>query len=220
MTDSPKTFSTSRTVVLVVLVAALVVLASSDAVHSLLVRLLAASDVIIAQHAVLGALVFVGLAALSALLAFFSSAMMVAPAVHAWGTTITALLLWLGWMLGGLASYTVARRLGRPVVRKLASAPMLAQLESRLTSTTPFGLVLLFQLAFPSEIPGYLLGLVAYPLRRYLAALALAELPYAIGTVLLGEGFVERRIGLLVGLGAAAVAATVVIARLARKRLR
>lgn len=55
-----------------------------------------------------------------------------------------------------------------------------------------FGSVLLFQLALPSEIPGYLLGLARYPLPRYLAALMLAELPYAVGTVLLGIGFVNR----------------------------
>ena len=40
---------------------------------------------------------------------------------------------------------------------------------------------------------------------KYLAALVLAELPYAAATVYLSAGFVERRIPMLVGVGLAMV---------------
>lgn len=209
----------TRAILSALLIVALVVLASSAGVHEAFMNAFAASDRLIAQHAVVGAIVFVLLAALSAMMAFFSSAVLVPPAVHAWGPVFTALLLWLGWILGGVLAYTLARLLGRPVVERLASAKSLAQLDRRLTERTPFGVVLLIQLAFPSEIPGYLLGLVRYPLRRYLAALAIAELPYAVGTVLLGEGFVERRVGLLVMIGVTAIVAAVVLSRALRRRL-
>ena len=122
-------------------------------------------------------------------------------------------------MLGGLASYGVARRLCRPVLHRLAPWRSLAPYEQRIARDTPFGVVLLFQLALPSEIPGYVLGLMQYPLRRYLLALAIAELPYAVGTMLLGEAFVQRRIGLLVSLGAVAALAGVLLARALRRRL-
>ncbi|MBL0173549.1 MAG: TVP38/TMEM64 family protein [Gemmatimonadaceae bacterium] len=211
---------TARAVVSTVLIVGLVALASSSGLHAAMIRVFAGFDRIIAQHPTAGATVFVLLAALSAMLAFFSSAVLVAPAVYAWGPVLTAFLLWLGWMLGGVAAYTLARLLGRPVVQRLASATLLAQLEQRLTQRTPFGVVLLIQLAFPSEIPGYLLGLVRYSPSVYLLALAIAELPYAVGTVLLGEGFVERRIGLLLALGAAALVAAVVLSRALRGKLR
>ena len=68
------------------------------------------------------------------------------------------------------------------------------------------GVVLLFQLVLPSEIPGYVLGSAAYPFWKYLAALALAELPYAVATVYAGSSFIERRTYLLIGVGAAAAA--------------
>lgn len=54
----------------------------------------------------------------------------------------------------------------------------------------------------PSEIPGYLLGTVRYSFFRYVAALALAELPYAVGTVMLGSGFLHRQYGLMIAIGA------------------
>jgi uncharacterized membrane protein YdjX (TVP38/TMEM64 family) len=114
---------------------------------------------------------------------------------------VCVLLLWLGWMLGGACAYGLARYWGRPVVRRLTSDSMLTRYEERLSRHAPFGLVLLFQLAVPSEIPGYVLGLARYGLRRYLLVLAIAELPYAVGTVYLGASFLEQRPLVLVGLG-------------------
>jgi uncharacterized membrane protein YdjX (TVP38/TMEM64 family) len=78
--------------------------------------------------------------------------------------------------------------------------------EGLITQRASFGLVLLFQMAVPSEIPGYLLGLLRYHFGKYLAALALAELPYALATVYISSGFIERRMALLVGAGLAVVA--------------
>ena len=210
---------TARAVVSAVLIVALVALASSSGAHAALMNAFEYSERIITQHPTAGVIVFVLLAALSAMLAFFSSAVLVAPAVFAWGPVLTALLLWLGWILGGVTAYTLARMLGRPVVQRLASATLLARLEQRLTQRTPFGVVLLIQLAFPSELPGYVLGLVRYPPGAYLAVLAIAELLYAIGTVLLGEGFVDRRIGLLLALGAAALVSAVTLSLVLRRRL-
>lgn len=209
----------ARAALFVILVAALTVLAASDAVHEALLRVFDAARAIIAVHPVLGAAVFVLLAALSAMLAFFSSAVLVAPAVYAWGPVVTALLLWLGWMLGGAASYALAYVLGRPVLRWLAPGRSFTPFEERITQRASFGFVLLFQLALPSEIPGYVLGLVRYAPGRYFLALAIAELPYAVGTMLLGESFVERRIALLVALGAVAAVTGVLLARALRRRM-
>jgi uncharacterized membrane protein YdjX (TVP38/TMEM64 family) len=219
ITTEPVPSYRARAVLLVVLVAALTALAASDAVHQALLRVFDAARVIIGGHPVLGPLVFVLLAALSAMLAFFSSAVLVAPAVYAWGPTVTALLLWLGWMLGGATSYALAYSLGRPVLRWLAPGRSFAAFEEHITKRASFGFVLLFQLALPSEIPGYVLGLVRYAPGHYLAALAIAELPYAVGTMLLGESFVERRIALLISLGAVAAVTGVLLARALRRRM-
>lgn len=91
--------------------------------------------------------------------------------------------------------------------------------ERRFRERVGFGSVLLFQLALPSEIPGYVLGIVRYPLGKYLAALAIVEVPYAVGTMLIGASFVSRDVGMLVALGVTAVVAVVVLARLLRRHL-
>jgi uncharacterized membrane protein YdjX (TVP38/TMEM64 family) len=166
--------------------------------------------------AVVAALLFT---ALSAMLAFVSSAVIAPFMATTWGTTRAGLLLWTGWLLGGVLSYSIGRYLGRPVIQRLASPGLLARYEERLSHHTPFGLVLLFQLALPSEVPGYLLGLMRYRFLKYFASLALGELPYAVATIYLGAGVMERRVGLVIGVGAATVALSAWTYHLLHRRL-
>jgi hypothetical protein len=44
---------------------------------------------------------------------------------------------------------------------------------------------------------------VRYPVRKYIAALALAELPYAMTIVYMSTAFLERRGALILGIGVA-----------------
>lgn len=145
------------------------------------------------------------LSALSALLAFFSSAILVPAGIVAWGKGGTLVLLWLGWLLGGLTAYALARGLGRPAVSWLVSRQALARYEQRVTEHASFATALLVQLALPSELPGYLFGLARLPLRRYLPVLALAELPFALGAIYLGAGFLEQNVVVLLAVGAAGI---------------
>lgn len=208
----------TRAVALVLVVAGLIALGRSDALHGALLGVLEASREIISAHPVLGPLAFVGLAALSAMLGFVSSAVLVPAAVYAWNAPITMLLLWVGWTIGGVTAWTLASIFGRPVLRWLVPGAMLSRYQILLEKRPAFSSVLLFQLALPSEIPGYLLGLMHYPLHRYVAALMLAELPYAVGTVMLGVGFVERDTATLLAVCGVGAVALVVIAQILRRR--
>nr|WP_217917171.1 MULTISPECIES: VTT domain-containing protein [unclassified Myxococcus] len=209
-----------RALLLGLLLAGLALLAASEAFQSVLQRFLDAAAPVIAEHPFWGAVLFVLLSALSAMLAFFSSALLLPVALDAWGKTVCALLLWTGWMLGGACAYGIARAWGRPFIRRLTSARVLAHYEERISRHSSFGLVLLFQLAVPSEIPGYVLGLARYGLRRYLLVLALAELPYAVGAVYLGSSVLEQRPLVLLGLGVSGILFGAWALHRLRKRLR
>lgn len=205
--------------VLALVCAGLALAASSDTLHRTLLRLLSSTAAIMDAHPVWGVALFILLSAVSAMLAFFSTAVFVPIAIHAWGERVSILLLWTGWLLGGICSYAVGRFLGRPVVRSLTSGNALARFEHRISNHAPFSLVLLFQLALPSELPGYLLGVVRYRFVKYLLALAIGELPYAVGTVYLGVSFVERRSFALLGLGIAGALSIVWAFHTFQKRL-
>ena len=170
----------------------------SDAAHATLLRLLEGVQGVATVHAGLAAVVVVLFSALAAMVAFLSSWLVVPVAVLTWGTLGGLLLVWGGWVLGGAASYAIGYRFGAPVVRWLGFSPLLARYEEWVSHRTPFALAFLFQLALPSEIRGYLFGLGRYPFGPYLLSLALAELPFGVGSVYLGSGVVQRRVTLVV----------------------
>ena len=70
---------------------------TTDALHAPLVRMLELTERVLAANPLLGAALFVLFAALSGVLAFFSSAVLVPVAVYTWGLPRSAALLWLGF---------------------------------------------------------------------------------------------------------------------------
>ncbi|MFA6954639.1 MAG: VTT domain-containing protein [Thermoanaerobaculia bacterium] len=197
-----------RLLAVLILVGLAVVAARSEALFGELDDVLAAVQGLIVRRPGWGVVVFILFSALSAMLAFLSSAVLVPFGVYVWGANLTFFLLWVGWLLGGVAAYGVGRLLGRRVVMWLIDPDKLRRYEGRLSKEASFPLVLLFQLALPSEIPGYLLGLLRYPFWLYVAALAIAELPFAAGAVSLGKSFIRRDWPSLVIVGLAGVALT------------
>ena len=200
--------------------ALLTVLLSMDSTNAMLHRLLSAAEPVIAAHPVTGGLLFVALSAASAMLAFFSSALLVPVAVYTWGVPVTIGLLWLGWLLGGTTAYWMGRVFRRPLVHSKRAVKLVDFYADKVPPEAHFPIVLLLQFALPSEVPGYLCGLLGVRFRVYLLALAIAELPYAVGTVLAGEGLVRREGWWLVALGVLAVAFSVYAAWLLRRQLR
>jgi uncharacterized membrane protein YdjX (TVP38/TMEM64 family) len=182
-----------RVAVVALLVLVAIVLASGPVHRLVVLGLEEARRIAAAQPAAAMALVVL-FSALAAMLAFVSSWVLVPFAVFTWGPTTALLLLWLGWLLGGAATYAIGRFLGRPAVRWFVRGDSLTRYEQRFARHMPFYFVLLIQLSLPSEIPGYLLGTVRYSFARYLLALAIVEMAYGLVTVYLGQSVVERHI--------------------------
>lgn len=215
-----RAFGSHRGAVLVLLTVSLVALASSSALHAGLMEVFAGSREIIAKYPVLGPAMFVLFAALSGMLAFVSSAFLLPVAVFNWGEPLTIVLLWTGWLMGGACSYAIGRFLGQPIVRRLSTGRMLRRMEGFVGSRSPFGMILLFQLALPSEIPGYVLGLARYSFPKYMLGLGIVELTHTVALVHLGASFVEQRVGSLVAVGLALALFSIIALYLLRRRLR
>jgi len=183
-------------------------------VHAWLLSQFAAAEGLIRQQPAWGMVVFVALAAISAMIAFVSSAVLIPVAVYVWGPWMCFALLWAGWFLGGLAAYAIGRYLGRPIVHRLVRPAALERQERWARSRRSLIGIVLLQLAIPSDLAGYVFGLIRCPFLPFVGALALAEVPYALGAVYLGVSFVQRRIIPLLLLGLAGVLLSMVALRM------
>jgi len=181
-------------------------IAASDTLHNRTDEIIVWSEGLIALNPVLGMAVFVLLAMLSAMVAFFSSAILVPIAVYAWGKTTCFVLLWFGWLLGGIASFCIGRFLGGRVAAMLIGEDKIAGWQDQVSQRSRFAHILIFQALVPSEIPGYVLGILRYRFMFYLAALAITELPYVVGVVFLGEYFLKGEGTVIILLGVAVIA--------------
>ena len=196
-------------VVLGILIIVAGLIAASDTLHDRTEAIIAWAEGLISQAPLLGVLVFVLLAMLSAMVAFFSSALLAPVAIYAWGELASLVLLWVGWLLGGIVSYCIGRYLGRSAAAAIIGEETVGNFQDMVSERMRFRHVLLFQAVVPSEIPGYLLGMLRYPFFLYMTALGITEIPYAIATVYLGESFLRGNsiVFIVVGIGLIVLAA-------------
>jgi uncharacterized membrane protein YdjX (TVP38/TMEM64 family) len=216
--DSP--LRLRRVAALVVLVAAAGLVVASDTLHARLADAVAWGEALITRAPMSGMAMFVVLSALSAVFAFFSSSLLAPVAVATWGTLGTLALLWLGWLLGGVVTYAVGRYVGRSAAALFVDDATLARWEQRVSRHVRVSHMLLVQLAMPTEILGYVLGLVRYSFGTYVAILAVTEIPYAIAVVYLGESFLAGNAVTFVLIGLAVVSGSAALIYLVRRDVR
>lgn len=174
----------------------------------------------IEENKILGIIVFFLLASLSAMLSPFSSVPLIPVALVAWGEFLTLVLLLGGWLLGETVAYFIGQYAGRPVLKYFIALEKIEYYKGLVSQKSQFILVLLFRLAMPAEIPGYVLGAVKYDFWKYLLATFIAELPFAIITVYSGKAFVGGNKLLFIGLIAILIAIIVSAAYVFRKKIK
>ncbi len=106
------------------------------------------SEDLMGAHPVIGAWVFFLFSALSAMLAFASSIVLVPAANLAWGKIITFLLLWGGWVAGAVAAFGIGK-LARPLLHYLINKEKLAEYQQFVSKRMKFWAVLLVCFAVP-----------------------------------------------------------------------
>lgn len=169
----------------------------------------------------LGALSFVLLSALSAILTFASSIPLVPSAILVWGIPLTFFLLLGGWVIGAIFTYWIGTRFTRPVLLFFVSEEKLARYELLVSKEARFWMILLFCLAVPSEIPGFILGAMRYDFAKFISAVIIAEAVYALGSVLIAQNILDKEIlsiGSMVMLLIVVVAVSALLVRMYRTK--
>lgn len=173
---------------------------------------------------VLGPVLYVVLSASAITFLPLSSLPLLPVAAAAWGVVGAGTLSILGWWLGSLAAFIIARVFGRPVLRWVVSVKRLDKWEDRIPGHATFFSIVLLRLIFPVEIPSYILGLsknIRFPV--YATATLVGIIPFAYAMTAMGGALAEQQWLQLVVIGvggAAALYALFLLWRRSQKRER
>lgn len=203
----------------VTIAAAVALLWMSAALQAAFLDALAFSKDFITRHPVASRLAFIALAAFSAMMVLFSSVALVPVAVYAWGQAETLLLLTAGWFIGANLAYFIGRQWGRRATEAFVAPSTLDHYQHLLSVKSSVTEVAILKTALPSEVPSFALGILRYPMRRFVPVLLASELPFALWAVYLSAALIEdRRVVFLLVLLAGLALAAVVARRALRRR--
>jgi uncharacterized membrane protein YdjX (TVP38/TMEM64 family) len=108
-------------------------------------------------------------------------------AAHAWGRVGAAVVTTVGWTAGSLIAFSIARRWGAPLVKKLTSMERLRQMKPYIPNDVFWSIVFL-RVMMPLDVVSYLLGLFSdISGRRYAVATALGVIPPAFVLAYVGK---------------------------------
>lgn len=166
----------------------------------------------IEQNPFQGICLFLALNILDAVLAPGATLPLIPVAAHAWGHLGAALVTTAGWTAGSLVAFSIARRWGSPLVKKLTSLERLRQLKQYIPKDVFWSIVFL-RLVMPMDLLSYVLGLFTHiSWRKYAAATALGVTPPAFLLAYLGK--LPHAYDIIAfGIGGVVVVAYIMVAR-------
>lgn len=123
---------------------------------------------------------YVVLTIISVVLAPVNTLFLLPVASMMWGAFVAALLSIIGWTIGGVGAYALARHWGKPVVERMVGEEKLAQFSSRVPQRFVFWWVVGMRMIVSVDVLSYVLGvLVPMSYGSYALATLIGVTPFA-----------------------------------------
>ncbi|MBI5005379.1 MAG: VTT domain-containing protein [Candidatus Lloydbacteria bacterium] len=127
-----------------------------------------------------GMIVYVAVTIIAVVIAPVSTLPLLPIAVGLWGSFAAAMLSALGWTIGAVVAFFIARHFGRPVLRRLVDLKKVEQFETFLPEEHIFWSLFFLRMALPVDVLSYAAGLFTkIRFGVYFSATVLGILPFA-----------------------------------------
>jgi uncharacterized membrane protein YdjX (TVP38/TMEM64 family) len=158
------------------------------------------------ENRMLSILAYTGLMFFSTVVAPFTTIGVVPLAATILGPFTTAVASIVGWVLGAIVAFLIARYGGRPFLSRFMDVGSLARYEAQIPQETHFLLLVMLRMAVPVDILSYALGLVSMvSLREYVHTTILGTLWFGFAFAYLGDAALSGNYVLLTVLGVASI---------------
>ena len=173
-------------------------------------------EAVIGTNTAVGMAAFVLLFILSIVFTPISTIPLIPVGTMLWGITITTALSVIGWTIGAVIAFKLARRYGRPYVARLLSLKKIEKIEKLIPEENIFWTVFFFRAVTPFDGLSYILGLfTVIRFRTFFWATLLGLIPFCLTMSYLGS---LPTSALIIGLILACAFCIAGIVRIKRKR--
>lgn len=114
---------------------------------------------LVSDDSVIGMGAYVLLTIFAVVIAPVSTLPLLPLASGMWGWVVAGVLSIVGWTIGGQIAFLLARRFGKPFLRKVISLEKLEKYEKRVPEENIFWTVVFLRMAVPVDVLSYALGL-------------------------------------------------------------
>ena len=147
-----------------------------------------------------GMVIYVLLKVIATVFAPITVLPLIVVAVGLWGVYVAAFLTVLGWTIGGIIAFVLARKFGVPIVEKVIPLDEIYKFEDKFGIGNNFWSVLFLRMVVPVDILSYGLGLFSkINFWKYTLATFIGVIPFAFAFAYLGE--VSYAYQVVLGLG-------------------
>lgn len=153
---------------------------------------------VLETHPVRGAFVFSSLMFFGTVFAPLTTLPLIPLATPFFGPLITALLAIVGWTLGAMVAFLIARYGARPLLKHFTDIDTLGRYESMVPTEAHFMLIVMLRMVIPVDILSYALGLLStVSFRVYVSATLVGILWFAFAFAYMGEALFTHNYVLL-----------------------
>jgi uncharacterized membrane protein YdjX (TVP38/TMEM64 family) len=151
------------------------------------------------ERPILTASIFVLLMFLGTVLAPFTTIPAVPAATAILNPLLVAILSIIGWTLGAIVAFLIAREYGKLLLRKIVNLEKIERYERLIPQSTEFLTLILLRMVIPVDVLSYAMGLISnMKLRTYTIATIIGITPFAFVFSFGGSAFFGGQYSVLI----------------------
>lgn len=157
------------------------------------------------NNLLMGVIVYIILEILSVVVVPVATLFLTPIAVAFFGPFLTAIYSIIGWMIGSIVAFLIARKYGRPIVKKFFDLEKIEKYRSKISPNMEFGTLVLLRMLFPVDVLSYALGLFSLvSFRRYVMTTLIGIAPFSFlfaygGNALISGNYVKLGLIAIIG---------------------
>ena len=140
------------------------------------------------QNNLIGMTIYTLISIIAIVIAPISTLPLLPVASNLWGWQTAGILSIMGWTIGSLIAFILARKYGVPLIKKFISIEKITEIEKSIPQKNVFWSIVFLRMVVPVDILSYALGLFSkIKTKSYLTATIIGITPFAFVFAYLGE---------------------------------